>query len=631
MRAAWFDVFSLRDYQDEAVESVLAAVRSGERAPLVVMPTGLGKTIVFAEIVRRLDLQGMEVVVVIAHSGELLEQAEEKFRQIMPGAWIGIEKASVEASGFSRVIVASVQTLKGSRLDAFIRQFGGRIRALVIDEAHRAAAKSYKAIVNRVLENRPDAFVMGFTATPRRGDRLGLGIVFTKIAYNLDLRTGIERGYLVPIRGYRVDTETSLDKVAVRAGDFVREQVARAINHPARNRLMVDAYQRIAPHSKAVVFTVDVAHAIAVTAEFVRAGFAAEVAHGEMSRDVRRAIVDRFRRGETRVLVNCALFLEGFDVADIETILLGRPARSPVIVTQAVGRGTRPHPSVAVLLGSMGSDEDRCQAIAASAKGYVNVIDMVDASRRHQLVTLPTLFGLSASLEGSGRASAGRSSFERLSPENEASQGDLGQFDHLEATFEEVDFLAAPRVPVELAGSTTMTWREWGRAVHRLTLPQMCVADTCSGERLANFDELVRIEEARAREAGSENAYSAALAALDVDPKTIRPQTCYFEIRATAEGWEAVRVVNGVEKVMGARPTLVDMAVATEEWIRRAYPWVLNLVSARATWRRREPKPWQISELRRFGLSEARLPRTRGEAADLLEILRARRKEKVTA
>jgi ATP-dependent helicase IRC3 len=398
----------------------------------------LAKTLVFTEIARRLDLQGRDVVVVIAHSGELLEQAEEKFRAVMPGAWIGTEKAAAEASAFSRVIVASVQTLKGPRLDSFMRTFAGRIRALIIDEAHRAAATSYKAIVKRVLDSRPDAFVLGVTATPRRGDRLGLGVVFTKIAYSLDLRTAIERGYLVPIRGFRVDTETSLDKVATRAGDFVREQVALAVNHPVRNRLMVDAYRKIAPHSKTVVFTVDVEHARAVCEEFKAAGFAAEYAHGEMSRDARRAIVDRFRRGETRVLVNCALFLEGFDVADIETIMLGRPARSPVVVTQATGRGTRPHPSVAALLGGMTSDEERCRAIAASQKPYVNVIDLVDASKRHQLVTLPTLFGLSPGSQGARRAVVGRSTFEVLPLDHhEQEPPDHSAFDGVEATFEE--------------------------------------------------------------------------------------------------------------------------------------------------------------------------------------------------
>lgn len=611
---------------------MLEAVRSGERAPLVVLPTGLGKTLVFTEIARRLDLQGMDVVVVIAHSGELLEQAEEKFRAVMPGAWIGTEKAAAEASAFSRVIVASVQTLKGPRLDSFMRTFAGRIRALIIDEAHRAAAKSYKAIVKKVLDSRPDAFVLGVTATPRRGDRLGLGVVFTKIAYSLDLRTAIERGYLVPIRGFRVDTETSLDKVATRAGDFVREQVALAVNHPVRNRLMVDAYRKIAPHSKTVVFTVDVDHARAVAEEFKAAGFLAEYAHGEMAKDVRRAIVDRFRRGETRVLVNCALFLEGFDVADIETIMLGRPARSPVVVTQATGRGTRPHPSVASLLGGLSTDEERCRTIAASPKPYVNVIDLVDASKRHQLVTLPTLFGLNAAEAGVKRA-VGRSTFEVLPLDHQEEQelADHSAFDGVEASFEEVDMLAAPRVPLELADSTTMTWREWKRAVHRLTLPQMRVASTRAGEFLPNFDELMRAEEIRQRQSGVDDPYSSALAVLNVDSKTIRPQTCYFEIRATIDGWEAVRVVNGVEKVMGGRPTLVDTAVATEEWIRRAYPWVLNVVSVRAAWRRRDPKPWQTSELRRLGVSEANLPRTRGEANDMIDMLRARRREKVTA
>jgi len=129
-----------------------------------------------------------------------------------------------------------VQTLSEKRLEAFVQRFHRRISLFIIDEAHHAAAPSYRAIVDAILAQRPEAMVLGFTATPNRGDGVRLVDVFEKIVYSMDARKAIDAGYLVPVKSYAVATTTNLDDIASRGGDFVIGQLAAAVNTVDRKR-----------------------------------------------------------------------------------------------------------------------------------------------------------------------------------------------------------------------------------------------------------------------------------------------------------------------------------------------------------------------------------------------------------
>ena len=299
-----------------------------------------------------------------------------------------------------------MQTLAEKRLERFVQRFHRRISLFVIDEAHHAAAPSYRAIVDAILAQRPEAMVIGFTATPNRGDGVRLIDVFEKIVYSMDARKAIDAGYLVPVKSYAVATKTNLDDVASRGGDFVIGQLAAAVNTVDRNARIVGAYKQHTPGLKALVFTASVEHARDVAEEFVANGVRAEWASGETPQDEREKIVRDFRGGDCDVLVNCGLYLEGFDVPSVQVILNARPTKSTTLYTQITGRALRPVDEIANLLSSTDSALMRRELIEKSTKPAALIIDFVDQAQRHQLVTLPSLYGLPPQIDAQGRMTA---------------------------------------------------------------------------------------------------------------------------------------------------------------------------------------------------------------------------------
>jgi len=195
----------------------------------VSLATGLGKTVLIATLPQLLKLRPNDVTLVIAHRDELIQQTVEKMRDANPDALIGVEKASSRASEECSIVVATVQTLANKRLKEFIARFGRRIALFVIDEAHHAAAPTYRAIVDAINEARPDAMVLGFTATPNRGDGVRLVDIFHDIVYTVDSRTAIDAGYLVPVRSFAVATKTDLDA----ASPLQRRRISTASPHAA--------------------------------------------------------------------------------------------------------------------------------------------------------------------------------------------------------------------------------------------------------------------------------------------------------------------------------------------------------------------------------------------------------------
>src|SRR2546426_7039412 len=366
----------LRPYQREALTAVRNAYKAGKRRVIVSLPTGTGKTVVFAHFPRVLQMK--KRLLVLAHREELVLQARNKFRSIDPELKADIEQASARASADAKVVIASVPTLarNAARLS---RLRPDEFSIVAVDEAHHAVAPSYRRIFDHfgLLEPGVSRYLIGFTATPRRGDKQGLGEVFEEVCYARDMREMIACRYLCPITGWRIDTDLSLDNVKVRHGDFVESQLARVVNTPLRNTLLVKAYRDFAAGRRAIIFCVDVAHAQDVHRAFDEAGIRAAPVWGELSRDERRNVLAQFSAGKIDVVTNCNLLTEGFDEPRVDCVIMARPTRSKLLYAQMIGRGTRLHPD----------------------KRDLMVIDVGDNSRTHQLPGLHSLFNLPTNID----------------------------------------------------------------------------------------------------------------------------------------------------------------------------------------------------------------------------------------
>jgi hypothetical protein len=247
----------------------------------------------------------------------------------------------------------------------------------------------------------------------------------------------IADGYLCPISGWRAYSDTSLDQIAIRHGDFVENQLAQVVNTSDRNNLLVSAYRKYATGHRAIVFCVNVAHAMDVCHAFTLAGIRASAVWGDMPREQRRGTLADFSTGEIDVVTNCNVLTEGFDEPRVDAIIMARPTRSKLLYTQMVGRGTRRHPD----------------------KVDLTVIDIADNSKAHQLPSLNDLFDLPPgfSLQGGNALRTGRL-IEDLT--NRYPWIDMGRI-HIPA---DVKF-AAERIefwnfdpPAELAEFTEHTW-----------------------------------------------------------------------------------------------------------------------------------------------------------------------------
>lgn len=324
----------LRPYQQEAVEAVEREWGLGRRRTLLVLPTGTGKTVVFNEIARREVERGGRVLI-LAHRGELLEQAADKLMRAT-GLSCSVEKAGDTSVGtFERVTVGSVQTLMRERRLAALGR--GRFSLIVVDEAHHAVSASYRAVLDYF-----DAKVLGVTATADRGDRRDLGEVFDSLAYEYPLPKAIRDGYLVPIEAQTVPLEIDMTGVSTRSGDYALEEVGTALDPylPAIADEMAAAGLRDGHRTVAFL------PLIATSRKFCRLlserGFRAAEVNGE-SED-RAEVLDAFGRGEYDVLCNSMLLTEGWDCPAVDCVVVLRPTKVRALYAQMVGRGTRLSP-----------------------------------------------------------------------------------------------------------------------------------------------------------------------------------------------------------------------------------------------------------------------------------------------
>jgi superfamily II DNA or RNA helicase len=381
----------LRTYQHDAVEAVF---KEWETHPstMVVMATGLGKTVTFCDIVRRIHPKRS---IIIAHRTELIQQACASLNRIGIKTEIEMGDAKADASMFygESTIVASVQSLiSGPKESRRMTKFRPEDFALlVIDEAHHAVADSYRSVIEHFQKN-PSLKILAVTATPDRLDERALGQIVNSVAYKYDIAEAIEDGYLVPIEQQMVRIN-SLDfsKVRTTAGDLNGGDLAEVMEDEKNLQGMVGASIQIIGNRSTIAFTASVRHAEMCCEIFNRhrAGMAAWIC-GKTPEDERRSTLKKFKNGEVQVIANVGIATEGFDAPGTECIIIGRPTKSRALYTQMVGRGTR---ALAGTLDQLHSAFERREAIAESPKPACLVLDFVGNSGKHKLVTTADILG----------------------------------------------------------------------------------------------------------------------------------------------------------------------------------------------------------------------------------------------
>ena len=330
---------SLRPYQAESIAAIESEWQKGVRHTLLVLPTGCGKTIVFCKLTENRVRAG-ERVLILAHRGELLEQAADKLLRAT-GLRCAVEKAEESClSSWYRVTVGSVQSLmREKRLSRFPEDYFGTI---VIDEAHHVLSDGYQ----RVLEHFPEAKVLGVTATPDRGDMRNLGSVFESLAYEYTLPRAIREGYLCPIRVQTIPLNLDLRGVGVSGGDFKAGELGSALD-PYLEQIAVEMAQACRER-KTVVFLPLIQTSQKFRNILNAHGFRAAEVNGE-SGD-RAEVLAAFDRGEYNVLCNSMLLTEGWDCPGVDCIVVLRPTKVRSLYCQMIGRGTRLHPGKESLL-----------------------------------------------------------------------------------------------------------------------------------------------------------------------------------------------------------------------------------------------------------------------------------------
>lgn len=332
----------LRDYQKECID-IIDGLKQGSY--LVSMATGLGKTVVFSQIKRK------GKVLIISHREELVHQPIKYY-----DCPCGIEKGE-ETSHGEEVISASVQSLI-KRLDKFKPD---EFDVIITDEAHHAAAKSYKQIYSYFKPR----LHLGFTATPNRGDKVRLDDVFEKIIFEKNLIWGIRNDYLSNVRCLRAKISWNLKPVKVSMGDFQVGSLESAIDTDGINAEISEIYKKYAC-GQTLIFATSVRHA-----ENIAARIPGAVAVSQKTPN-RSQIIKDFTDRKIPCLVNCLIFTEGTDIPLIETVIIARPTKNQSLYAQMVGRGLRKY----------------------KGKRFLNLIDLVGVTDDLDICTAPSLLGL---------------------------------------------------------------------------------------------------------------------------------------------------------------------------------------------------------------------------------------------
>lgn len=393
-------LIQLRDYQQEAIDSCLKDLET-HRSSLIVLATGLGKTILFCKLVEHWTGR----VLVLAHLEELLQNARDDLMAIV-GEPVGIERSRERHEG-ERIVVSLIQSMR-SRLKHYRRD---HYSLIIVDEAHHAASADYR----KVLEYFSSAKVVGLTATDGRAD--GASLPFDTVSYRMGIREGINEGYLVPVRGKRVIIDAiNLSRVRRKndgEGDFddsaLDDEMVKGASAIAD--VLVSDY----PFEKGILFFPGCASA-KFTAELLnqREPDSAVYIDGTITGEQRRELVRTLKTGGARWLCNVGIATEGFNWPDASVVGMCTPTLSRPAYVQRVGRGTRP---LEGLLNGLSTTPERKAAIAGSNKPTMLILDFQGVSANLDLITHETFMEESRTEEDSFLLQESEESTEQEEPE----------------------------------------------------------------------------------------------------------------------------------------------------------------------------------------------------------------------
>ena len=318
----------------------------------------------------------------------------------MTGIQGGIEMGENHATGWfgdePPYVVSTVQTQcsggdGGGRMTKFNPYSFGLV---VIDEAHHATSASYRRVVDYYRQN-PDCKVLGVTATPDRADEEAMGKVFDSVAYDYQIMDAIKQGWLVPVQQQMV-TVGSLDFSGIHtvAGDLNQGELAEVMEEERNLQGIAEPTVRICGEKRAIVFaaTVKQAERLSEILNRYKPDRSSWIS-GKTDKVERRRILADFKEGKLQFVVNVGVLTEGFDDSGVEMVVMARPTKSRALYAQMAGRGTRPHDSIAGLLGDCPSDVERRKMIDESVKPYCTIVDFCGNAGRHKLVSSADILG----------------------------------------------------------------------------------------------------------------------------------------------------------------------------------------------------------------------------------------------
>lgn len=601
----------LRDYQKETLAASWDAFQRGVWSQMMVLPTGAGKTVVFAHLPHQYrgwieqfpDRQ--QKMLVLAHRDELIDQAWKKLDHYNPDLRIGIEAAKRRATPMDDVVVASVQTLTAGNGGRLSQLDPMEYRIVVIDEAHHAPAVSYQQVLRhfdlvqgeawqngatvlsvfshskpsnnlsevRALQRQwwkghwPNRLLIGVTATPNRADNIGLEWTFNELVYEKTIRWMVQRGYLVPPVGWFVDTGVDLDGVKMTAGDFNVGALAQAVNTPRRNEQTVAAWAAKAIGRRSIAFCCDIKHARDLANAFQQTGVNAAWVSGDGGWALggasdRDYIVARYKEGAYDVLCNCNLLTEGFDDPATSCIIMARPTTSQGLYMQMLGRGLRP----------------------SESKQDCLVLDVVDVARKHSIVTAGDLFGLPRLFNAKG---------EELT----------ALADSVEAAL-----AACPDLPL-VDGLDPASFAAHVKAFNIWAVSESDVANKFARLRWIEAKQDVYRLALPAKQAEDGALVSGANAGIE-----------RLEISQSTLGAWAVRVYSsGLYRHIGETDDLGGAFLKAERWVEFERPDAFAIKAKDAPWRDKPASEKQRLLLAKLGAPGDLSKLTRGQASDMLD------------
>lgn len=476
-----------RKYQDSCLDEIFTNYLAKVHQQLVVMATGTGKAVIIARLYEKFkDLFNVPMfggklkILVFAHREELVNQLVATMQSINPDLKVGKEMATDYADPSCDIVVscvASIGRAGATRLARF-----GSFGIVVCDEAHHAIAETYLNVfeLTKVLLPESMSLLVGFTATPKRKNLtrkekqlvktlddeqiLQLSSVFKKIVFSYPIRKAIKEGWLVPLKGFRVKTETSLDGVSITAGDYQQDELQTAVNNPARNQKIVKAWLEHMEGRQSVGFTAGVQHAKDLAAMFVLNGVKAEAIWGVDPERVSK--LARHKSKETTVLLNAQLLTEGYDDWRVRCIISAAPTTNPSKFTQEVGRGTRLQEGTGNLLAAI-------SAGYALEKVDCFILDVVDNTKKNSLVTFPSLLGLNPEMDLQGQDIV--KAVEMMEELQDKYPGvdltGLTDIKNVKAYIESIDMFAAPYTE-EVKEFSSMSWMHQQDGSYVLSIPE---------------------------------------------------------------------------------------------------------------------------------------------------------------